>query len=107
MPIDCKSLVDSYLTWLRDKTTVVDLDEACEITTPFLDRHNDRIQIFAIPKDGGIRLTDDGYILGDLMSSGCAVDTPTRKAMLGVILNGFGVQESAGELFVETSPEKF
>ena len=35
MLIDCKSLVESYLKWLREKTTCVDMGEACEITTPF------------------------------------------------------------------------
>ena len=41
---EIKELLDNYSLWLRDKTTLLQIDENwVEITTPFLDRHNDYI----------------------------------------------------------------
>lgn len=41
---EIKELLDNYSLWLRDKTTLRQIDENwVEITTPFLDRHNDYI----------------------------------------------------------------
>lgn len=107
MPIDCKALIDAYITWLRERITAESVNGACQITTPFLDRHNDRLQIYVVPHNGAFRVTDDGYILGDLEASGCAIDTPNRKHALQTILNGFGVREEQGELFVEASDANF
>lgn len=107
MAIECQKLVNAYVDWLRDKITVADIGGVCEITTPFLDRHNDRLQIYIEHIDNGMRLTDDGYILSDLKASGCAIDTPNRKKTLEVILNGFGVREIGGELFVDASASNF
>jgi hypothetical protein len=105
---DCKRLVDAYVDWLRERITVLDVNGACEITTPFLDRHNDRLQIYVQHSPNGLRLTDDGYIVGDLEASGCALDTPLRKQMLHATLNGFGVGlADDGELFVNASEESF
>ncbi len=107
MTVECRSLVDTYLTWLRERFTVEDVEGACEITTPFLDRHNDRLQIYVVRKDHGLRLTDDGYIISDLEACGCAIDTPNRQGILRAVLNGFGVREEHGELCVDASLSNF
>jgi len=107
MALDCKALIEAYVTWLKERITVEKVNGACQITTPFLDRHNDRLQIYLVPHNGSLRITDDGYILGDLESSGCPIDTPNRKQLLHTILNGFGVREAQGELFVEASEATF
>lgn len=59
-----------------------------EITTPFLDRHNDRLQIYATKSNGHFALTDDGYVIQDLQSSGCELKTKKRRALLETTLNG-------------------
>jgi hypothetical protein len=107
MPAKCEQLVESYLAWLRDRMSVADIDGTCEITTPFLDRHNDRMQIYVVPTNGSLRLTDDSCILGHLESSGFSLNTPKRQNMLREIINGFGVETKDGELFVEASVENF
>jgi len=107
MATDCQTLVESYLAWLRQKIATADIDGVCEITTPFLDRHNDRLQIYVERRGERLRLTDDGYIIGDLESSGCLLDTPHRREMLQTILAGFGVREEDGELVVEASEREF
>jgi len=105
--VDCDALIASYLEWLRKGITTAELGDTCEITTPFLDRHNDRLQIYVKQTDHGLRLTDDGYIISDLEMSGCSLDTPARQKMLQTILGGFGVSESNGELSVVASPPDF
>lgn len=101
------NLVERYLRWLRDKTAIRQIKEWFEITTPFLDRHNDYIQIFAKRENDGFVLTDDGYTLNDLEISGCSIDTPKRQELFQTVLNGFGVQFQEGALVVHATPETF
>jgi hypothetical protein len=107
MASNCQGLVESYVTWVRERLAAEQIDGVCEITTPFLDRHNDRLQIFVERRGDRLRLTDDGYIIGDLESSGCVLDTPHRQEALQTVLNGFGVREEDGELIVEASERDF
>jgi len=100
-------LLDDYLAWLRDKTALRQLDQWVEITTPYLDRHNDYLQIYAARRNGSWLLTDDGYILEDLEQSGCSVDSPKRQALLRMTLNGFGVQLNQHRLEVHASADNF
>jgi len=102
---ECHQLVESYLDWLKSGLTVEEVNGYCELTTPFLDRHNDHLQIYASKKDDKILLTDDGYILSDLRTSGLDITTPKRKAVLDSMLNGFGVRENQNALTVEASPK--
>jgi hypothetical protein len=105
---EIRSLVDRYRSWLKDRTVIRSInDDWVEITTPFLDRHNDCIQIYARREERGYRLTDDRQTITDLELSGCLLDTPKRKALLRVALNGYGVQEKDGVLSVTATPETF
>lgn len=104
---EIKSLMDQYIEWLRGKTTLKQIDDWIEITTPYLDRHNDYLQIYARRKNGSYVLTDDGYILSDLEQSGCKLESPKRVALLHTTLNGFGVKLSGNTIEVEASKENF
>lgn len=104
---DVQKLLDQYWVWLRDKTTLREVSDWVEITTPYIDRHNDRLQIYAKRRNGGFVLTDDGYTLGDLEQSGCNIDSPKRQALLKMTLNGFGVQVSEQALEVHASADNF
>lgn len=84
------------------------VDDWAEITTPYLDRHNDRVQIFARKVRDGFELTDDGYTIRDLRSTGCDLDTPHRQDMLKLTLSGFGVTlSSTDELTIRASIGNF
>ena len=100
---ECDALVEEYISWLRNGLTVEPVNGACELTTPFLDRHNDHLQIYAKRLGDQILLSDDGYILADLEGSGLQLTTPKRMEVLRTILNGLGVQERDGHLVVEAS----
>jgi hypothetical protein len=107
MKEEIQSLLDQYLVWLKDKTSLREIKDWVEITTPYLDRHNDYLQIYARRENGGYRLTDDSYILEDLEQSGCKLDSPKRQALLKMTVNGFGVQLHQKELETQASRENF
>lgn len=104
---EIERLVDGYWRWLRDKTAIKQVNDWAEITTPYLDRHNDYIQIYARPENSGFVLTDDGGTLQDLVHSGCILDSPKRQALLRTVLNGFGVENKAGSLLVHATADNF
>ncbi len=100
---ECQKLIDGYVAWLRQGLSAEGIGEACELTTPFLDRHNDHLQVYATRRNGAILLSDDGYILSDLRTSGLEVDTPKRKMVLDGVLKGLGVRSEDNRLTVEAS----
>jgi hypothetical protein len=100
---ECDLLIESYIEWLRKGLSTDKLENACELTTPFLDRHNDHLQIYAVKNGGTVVLSDDGYILSDLRTSGLDLNTPKRKAVFESVLNGFGVRIEGNQIVVEAS----
>ncbi len=104
---EIKKLMDDYTSWLRDKTKLREVNDWVEITTPYLDRHNDYMQIYAQRKNGGFVLTDDGYTIDDLKLSGCELESKKRRELLALTLNGFGVKLEEDRLLVHASPENF
>ena len=104
---DIQALVEQYSAWLKDRTNLREVGDWVEITTPYLDRHNDYLQIYAKRANGGFVLTDDGYVLDDLELSGCKIDSPKRQAMFRMTLNGFGVQANGQALEVKASEGNF
>jgi len=104
---EINKLLADYTAWLKDKTVLRKLDNWVEITTPYLDRHNDYLQIYAKRENGGYLLTDDGYTVGDLEQGGCKLQSPKRQDMLRMTLNGFGVQINNNALQIHASPENF
>lgn len=107
MMTEVKTLLDQHWEWLRSKTTLHETDGCVEITTPYLDRHNDCLQIYVKSCDGGFVLSDDGYVLQDLELSGCRIDNPKSRVLLEKILNGFGVQNNDKTLQVHASSDNF
>ncbi|MDO8636673.1 MAG: DUF1828 domain-containing protein, partial [Dehalococcoidia bacterium] len=104
---EIKTLLDNYTSWLRDKTLLRQVNDWVEITTPYLDRHNDLLQIYAKRSDSGYILTDDGYVIEDLEQSGCKLETAKRHALLKMTINGFGVQLNEKRLEIRTSVDNF
>ena len=105
---EIEKLLSDYRAWLQDKTTLRELrDDWVEITTPYVDRHNDTLQIYARRQNGGYLLTDDSYTIHDLEASGCNLATEKRQDLLKMTLNGFGVRLNGEALEIQASPESF
>ena len=84
---EINELIERYFRWLKDKTITRNIGNSwTEITTPYLDRHNDYLQIYAKKEKDEIILTDDGYIINDLELSGCSLDSPRRKDIAEVLI---------------------
>lgn len=78
-----------------------------KIVTPFLDRRNDNIILYAILKnEGKITLTDDSYTLDDLQLSGINF-TKKREEELNKILLSYGIFRKNNELFITTDHNSF
>jgi hypothetical protein len=101
------SLIDNYYNWLKDKTAIKQVKDWIEITTPYLDRHNDYIQIYLKQDGDDYLLTDDGYTIQDLEQSGCSIDSVKRQKILEVTLNGFGVHKRYNEIYIKTNYNNF
>ncbi len=104
---EIETMLSQYWAWLKDQTSLRAGDGWVEITTPYLDRHNDCLQIYAMKKDDGYVLTDEGYVIDDLAQSGSNVDAPRCRALIEATLNGFGVRRNGNALEVEVSPTNF
>jgi hypothetical protein len=101
-------LLNDYRAWLKDKTVLREVNGAwIEITTPYLDRHNDALQIYARRENGGYVLTDDSSTIHDLEASGCSLNTEKRRDLLRMTLNGFGVKLNDEALEVHATAENF
>ncbi len=105
---EIEKLLHDYRTWLKDNTTLREVNGSwVEITTPYLDRHNDMLQIYARRENGGFVLSDDSYIIHDLEASGCSLDTGKRQELLKMTLQGFGVKLNQEAIEVHATSENF
>ena len=106
---DIEVLLDKYWSWLRDNTHLRSVDDMVEITTPYLDRHNDCLQIYAMRENEGYLLTDDGYTLDDLELSSFNINTSRRQHLFKTTLNSFGIQfnDRTKALEVKASADNF
>ena len=84
----------AYLDWLKSETIETDLGNGyTEITVPFLDRHNDYIQIYVKKSaDDIFRLSDDTYTITDLQVSGIDFKSEKRKKILNDIVRKRGIK---------------
>ncbi|WP_143415938.1 DUF1828 domain-containing protein [Geobacillus sp. E263] len=59
-------LKNAYAEWIKEQFRFRELNGAIEITTPFLDKNNDFIQLYVVPTDNGFKITDDGNTINEL-----------------------------------------
>jgi len=106
---DISKLVQTYPQWLSKQITVRQVGEYEEITTPFLDRHNDWIQIYVKEIDKKhYLLTDGGNTLQDLAACGVSLDSERRKNILTTTIAGFCVElQNNDELTIAATESNF
>ena len=107
--LDANSFIDTYLAWLKENTIVQQLKNGViEISSPFLDRHNDYIQIYIVKDENRFKLTDDGYTINDLELCGLTFNTTKRKDELNTILKSFGIEiDENNNLYCNCSKSTF
>jgi hypothetical protein len=99
--------MDRYYTWLKDKTAWKNINEWVEITTPYIDRNNDYIQIYLKKTEDGYLLTDDGATILGLKEEGCMLDSSKHQELLVLALNGYGVSLVGDKLQVTATTDNF
>lgn len=105
---EANELVSKYTSWLKTNIFLRKIEDYVEVTTPYLDRHNDYLQIYVKKtNDNEYILTDDGSVVSDLRMSGCDIDTKKRRQLLSIILNGFGVDLNGDSLTVMATGHDF
>lgn len=95
--------IGKYLDWIKNNSTQTMIGEYSEISTPFVDAHNDQIRFYIMKSKGGYILTDDGYVINDLEMCGCDVKSPKRKQMMMQIAEAIGVTIKSNCIIVEAS----
>jgi hypothetical protein len=92
--MNIQKMIDDYANWLKNEISIAKIGEYYEITTPYLDRFNDYLQIYVKQDSNGkIILTDDGYIIGNLISGGMSFrDGSKRQIMLQRIIRNFDLK---------------
>lgn len=102
-----QDVIEKYIGWIKDNTFVQEIERGgpLSVSTPFLDRHNDHVEIYVVKQGNNFKLTDDGFTLGDLEMSGMDVrSTNKREKIFRTVLNGFGVKiGDDNDLFVNAN----
>lgn len=102
------NLLDEYRGWLAERSPVQQIGNVVEVTTPYLDRHNDYIQLYVLRRDDELLLSDYGETVEDLVGSGVNVTQGFRRQLLQSIVNRFGVGLSEElEMSVQVPPDRF
>ncbi len=104
-PIELK---EKYISWLEDEISVNKIGEYLEVTSPFLDRYNDYLQVYAkLEDDNEILITDDSYTINNLKMSGIDINSPKRKQLLTTFLNKYRVELNNDALMVKAGIDDF
>lgn len=109
MDINIQQMINSYADWIKSEISVGKFGEYYELTTPYLDRFNDYLQIYVKQdSDGTITMSDDGYIIGNLISSGVNFsNSPKRKAMLKKIARKYSIYFEDEEIVIKANLKNF
>ena len=107
--MDIQRLINDYSNWLKTEITVAKFGEFYELTTPYFDRFNDYLQIYVKQEeDGIISMTDDGYIIGNLISSGISLKAGSkRKVMLDSILSNYSLRLDGEQITTSATSDNF
>ena len=105
--MDIKEMIDEYIEFLKQNITYRQIEKGYEITTPFLDNKNDRVQIYVDDINGeDILLSDDGATISNLLDSGLKL-TSTRKRLLANVAMSYGVAVEKNNLQIKTTIKDF
>lgn len=100
--------IDEYFEWMKKNISVKKLQNGwTEIGTPFMDRHNDGLTVYARLNNENIILSDDGYIINDLLADGVSLKGKKRKSILETFLRSYGVELIDNEIVLQTTKREY
>ena len=89
---ELQKLLDLHSLYLRDHLTVLEFQRNIEITTPYLNRHNDYIQVYVYRDLPEYCISDGAYTLVDLYASACDIRSPSHVERIETIARALDVQ---------------
>ena len=97
-----------YYQWIQKNLSARLLKNGwTEIGTPFMDRHNDGLVIYAKRDGDNITLSDDGFIINDLLADGVSLRGAKRTGMLNRLLFSYGVENQDNEMVIRTDTKNY
>lgn len=100
---------DSYVNWIRENTHLSDgLNNSIEISSPFIDSLNENIKLYVVPESNDIKVTDDGYTIWNLETTGMVFRKGSqRERILLDIMERYSVDIdlSTKELYIKTDSD--
>jgi len=104
LSLDNHNIINQYTNWLKDNIKIKTIKNGYQFILPFLDNHNDHIEIYVINQGSNFILSDGGYIINDLEMSGVSFGTEFKQKLLEQILLRFGVKkEEDNTIFIEAN----
>lgn len=103
-------LLNQYHDFVKSKTVVQEKTgtEWIAIATPYLDMHNDAVEIYAKKNNDSIAINDDGQTLRNLSLYGLEFNRNGKRLdILESILLSYGISLSGEELTVEANEKNF
>jgi hypothetical protein len=91
-------IVNEYVNWIRTNITPKQIEDVLELTTPFLDKSNDHIQIYISKSNGGYKVSDDGDTIREMKASGIELKGRLREKIVRTVLLGLGISIDGEEL---------
>lgn len=105
--MECKEIIEMYLTSLKEKFAIEPADSGCIIYTPYLDPSNDPISVFVERHGDRYRISDMTQAYEYLFLHGLEIKPESsQKKHLNIILNRLGISFSENELFVVVPKEE-
>lgn len=107
--MNIQQMINDYAEWLKNEIKVARTGEYYELTTPYLDRFNDYLQIYVKQEDdGSIKLTDYGYIIENLMTSGIPMrEGSKRRLMMEQIIKTFSLSLDGDKIVTTADARNF
>jgi len=100
------NLMSEYFQQLRTHTKIQQEGEFYSICFPFLDRHNDYLELYVRPvEDNRLLITDDGFSITDAVQRG--VDFTSLQWSLSKLLDNTGIAIAGNKLKIICSKDKF
>ena len=95
--------ITQYTKWFKDNSAQRFVNGFYEISTPFLDTHNDIIQFYVQRNDNEFFFTDDGYTLSDIQMSGLNLSSKKLKVLVDSLAASLNVEIIDGAITAKAS----
>ena len=91
-----------YIEWIKDNSAQRFVNGYTEITTSFLDSHNDAIQFYVKREGDSFLFTDDGYTFADIEMNGLNLNTKKRKELVQYLAESMNVSVENGAIIANS-----